>query len=705
MKKTIQSLRSLEFRPDRKIVAEEIRERELTDNEKRFISKLTEIVHENLGNENFGVNDLASVYGLSLYSLSRKLNAVRRIKVNRFIREIRLQKALEILSTGAMSASEVSYSVGFSSPAYFTKCFREYFGYTPGEFNKNNGAGTANGPAESGQSREIRENRIKMFRLNVHQLFFLGMVAVFCLLLLAGRVFKTVGSDELTSFNGKVPVVVMPFRNFTSDTSLNIWEITFQQGVISSLSQNSQDLMIRQQESVNSLLHSGGITRNAFISPAIAGRISKKLEAPLFIMGDMVRTSGKIRIETQIIKTSNKSVLRSFIIERPSDGINFFSIIDTLSLDIRNFLLISRLISGKPDIRPFQVTTGSPEALRYWILGTESRGKPEFKDAITWFSKALAIDSNFTHASFGLENAYACAGFEDQSKEMLLKNYLNRSRMNPVDQVYASWCYACSFESPEIAIGYLRQLEQMDDQWPKPPYLQGIMYNWIGQYHNAIPKFERSFELCRKWGKEYMKNNSAWEGLGKAYHMTGQFRKEKRLYRQCRKYMPDEPLVMARMALLSYTEKDTVRAEKIIEKFREVLLRKGFSESYVAKRLGEVYAEAGLTDKSEVFYRKALAADPYDYTTLTSVVNFFFNHNRHLDEANVILDKAMNLATNRCKTYELLDLRGKCLLRQGKNSEALSVLENAWNTTPFRLYYLYADLQQARKSMLVSSTR
>ena len=105
-------------------------------NDQIFIRKLTDIVRANLKNENFGVNELARELKMSHYRLGRKLFKAKGEKIGQFIREVRLKKALEILQTEDTTASEVSFIVGFSSPAYFNKCFHEYFGYPPGKVKK-----------------------------------------------------------------------------------------------------------------------------------------------------------------------------------------------------------------------------------------------------------------------------------------------------------------------------------------------------------------------------------------------------------------------------------------------------------------------------------------------------------------------------------------------------------------------------------------
>lgn len=98
-----------------------------------FIRKLTEIILANLANDHFGVRELVTESGISLYSLSRRLNRINKKTINQFIREVRLQEALKMLQIESYTASEIAYKVGFSSPAYFSKCFHEFFGYPPGK--------------------------------------------------------------------------------------------------------------------------------------------------------------------------------------------------------------------------------------------------------------------------------------------------------------------------------------------------------------------------------------------------------------------------------------------------------------------------------------------------------------------------------------------------------------------------------------------
>ena len=69
--------------------------------------------------------------GISRAQLYRKIKTMPGITPNDIIREARLKRADRLLETTDKSISEIAYEVGFSSPSYFTKCYREFFGRTP----------------------------------------------------------------------------------------------------------------------------------------------------------------------------------------------------------------------------------------------------------------------------------------------------------------------------------------------------------------------------------------------------------------------------------------------------------------------------------------------------------------------------------------------------------------------------------------------
>ncbi|GEM_PF-837536 len=105
--------------------------------DEQFISKLMQVVEENLHKEEFGVAQLAAELGVSRVTLHRKVKSIIKKSVSEFIRETRLKRAFELLQKNTGTVSEIAYQVGFSSPTYFSRCFHDYFGFPPGEVLKN----------------------------------------------------------------------------------------------------------------------------------------------------------------------------------------------------------------------------------------------------------------------------------------------------------------------------------------------------------------------------------------------------------------------------------------------------------------------------------------------------------------------------------------------------------------------------------------
>ncbi len=101
-----------------------------------FIQKAIDIVEKDISNPEFNSDVFCKEIGLSRSSLHRKLTALTSQSASEFIRTLRLKRAVNLLEKSGMSVEEVSYKVGFASPAYFTKCFKSLFGRTPSEYIK-----------------------------------------------------------------------------------------------------------------------------------------------------------------------------------------------------------------------------------------------------------------------------------------------------------------------------------------------------------------------------------------------------------------------------------------------------------------------------------------------------------------------------------------------------------------------------------------
>jgi signal transduction histidine kinase/AraC-like DNA-binding protein len=108
----------------------------LTSTDEKFLTKVQEIVDSDICDANFSAEDFSRKIGMSRMQLHRKLTAITGLSANAFIRDQRLQMAVARLKSNSGNVSEIAYEVGFSTPSYFIKCFRDYYQMTPTEYIK-----------------------------------------------------------------------------------------------------------------------------------------------------------------------------------------------------------------------------------------------------------------------------------------------------------------------------------------------------------------------------------------------------------------------------------------------------------------------------------------------------------------------------------------------------------------------------------------
>ena len=102
--------------------------------EQDFISRMNSHIMENIDNPKFSVEELADKLNVSRVQLYRKVKAILGMSISDHINNIRLEKAATMLRDGKMNISEIAYSLGFSSPNYFSTAFKNKFGISPKEY-------------------------------------------------------------------------------------------------------------------------------------------------------------------------------------------------------------------------------------------------------------------------------------------------------------------------------------------------------------------------------------------------------------------------------------------------------------------------------------------------------------------------------------------------------------------------------------------
>lgn len=101
--------------------------------EEKFLKNIFKILKQHSADENFGIEKLCSLAGLSKSSLNRHLQHLTSRSPNSLLKEFRLNHALKLLRAGE-NISNIAFITGFRSPSYFSKCFKQHFHLSPSEY-------------------------------------------------------------------------------------------------------------------------------------------------------------------------------------------------------------------------------------------------------------------------------------------------------------------------------------------------------------------------------------------------------------------------------------------------------------------------------------------------------------------------------------------------------------------------------------------
>ena len=101
--------------------------------DRAFIKELKEIIEKNFSDPEFSVEQIANKLFMSRSALYKKVEALTGLSPQRLVRSFRLKRGAQLLKAKAGNVTEIAFRVGFSSTAYFTKCFKENYHCLPSD--------------------------------------------------------------------------------------------------------------------------------------------------------------------------------------------------------------------------------------------------------------------------------------------------------------------------------------------------------------------------------------------------------------------------------------------------------------------------------------------------------------------------------------------------------------------------------------------
>jgi AraC-like DNA-binding protein/TolB-like protein len=345
-----------------------------------FINRAVSLVVDHLDQENFSGNELAEKLSLSREQTHRKLKQNISLSTGKFIRFIRLLRACIYLTEGSDTIAEISFKVGFSSPSYFNKCFREELGNSPGDFRK------------QGLTRQIANKKIHSFYRLPEVNKVLRSNGIHLEMPEPGKIAGIRASKNVLLLADLVEnkrIAVIPFSNQTGDPSIEqIGDIA--SSWISSQISDLEGVQTVPFFTILEYLPYLGILPN---DPKNRPTFREVVGAQYFITGNYFLKDQRLYFDAQLTDAHTQEFIYNLpVVEGPRDSV--MQVIEDLRLNIAG------LITNLDAVIPGKVHPPNYEAYRYYLKGlSELKFGLYRSNARQYFERAVELESEFVMAN------------------------------------------------------------------------------------------------------------------------------------------------------------------------------------------------------------------------------------------------------------------------------------------------------------------
>ncbi|MBQ7512550.1 MAG: helix-turn-helix domain-containing protein [Prevotella sp.] len=117
-----------------------LEEPQIVDADEQMMNRLMDFIQKHIGDESLKIEDMAEAVGLGRTVFYGKIKELVGMSPSDFLRQVRMQRAQQLVAKSKLTFSEIAYSVGFTDPKYFTKCFKKHTSMTPSEYRERESA-------------------------------------------------------------------------------------------------------------------------------------------------------------------------------------------------------------------------------------------------------------------------------------------------------------------------------------------------------------------------------------------------------------------------------------------------------------------------------------------------------------------------------------------------------------------------------------
>lgn len=449
----------------------------------KFIEQAEALILEHISNEQFGVSELADLMNMSRSNLLRKIKKQTQLSASQFIREVRLQKGMTLLEETELTVSEISYQVGFSNNSYFIKCFRDYYGYSPGEARKKIGEQTEL-IQEDNQTAEAIEVTKKGFFLQYRAQIILVFASVLTLVAFLFFQKETPNSGKEDVYFRK-SIAVLPFKNMSSDSN----NLYFVNGLMESTLNNLQkieDLRVISRTSVEKY-------RN---TDKTISEIAEELNVNYLIEGSGQRFNNQVLLNIQLIDASNDTPIWAEQYNHKTEDI--FSLQNVVAKKITEAIkaTVTPAELQQIDKKP----TENLLAYDYYLKGLDrlqEETKEGLEAAIILFEKAIDQDHEFALAYSDIAIAYYYLDLNQAEKKHtdIINNNADKALLydsRSAKSLIAKALYYINVNEYRLAVPHLKKALEYN------PNSSSVVQILADLYSRAIPDTGKYLQYALK---------------------------------------------------------------------------------------------------------------------------------------------------------------------------------------------------------------
>jgi TolB-like protein/AraC-like DNA-binding protein len=612
----------------------------------QFLNLINRIIEENLDNEHFSVDDLARKAGLSRSMLHRKLIKLTGKSASDFITEKRLIRAKELLENDVATASEIAYRVGFSSPSYFNKVFKQHFDISPGDVRK----GARIDPKLF--SKLVKPENEVLARIKKQKLRNRILVILLIAIIFTGGLLYFIKSFKPKEKS----VAVLPLQNLTGQPENEYFVDGMQEALIGELGQIASLRVISRTS-----------TLRYRDSNMLLKDIASELGVNTIVEGAVQCAGDSLCYSIQLIDVFPKE--RHILANEYYDGMhNVLTIQSSVVKDIAQKINVK--LTKSEEQRLAKSRTVDPETYKAYLRGmyylhqgTEEAfekginylqeaidkdpGDPfayaalalgyavmghgqitpqeAFLRATSAANKAIKLDPNIDEAYTALALLYLYDAWDWQAAKEAFENAIAKNPSNAIAHAHFAWYYIL-FGDMERSIYHAKQAVMIEPFLPSYNAWLSLLY-----YHNkdyAEAEYWAKKALALNENSAYGKTTLAWVSL------------HKKQYQQAIEYceeLPDYDYYWKMMRGYIYVKAG--QREKALEYYNEML---EYSKDHWINKgeMGMMAASVGFTDKAFELLNGAIEQKLYPL----NYINFYpmtedIRTDRRYDE----LLKKMNL--------------------------------------------------------------